>query len=55
MLDLVEEGFCYFENEEDEIWNNWRGVYYDKKLLCLFGLKFFGCCNLIVNILNNDL
>lgn len=54
-LDLVEEGLRHFENEEDEIRNNWRGVYYDKKLSCLLGLKPPGRCNSIANISKKDL
>lgn len=54
-LGLVEEGLRHFENEEDEIRINWRGVYYDKKLSCLLGLKPPGRCNSIANISNKDL
>lgn len=54
-LEFVEEGLRHFENEEDEIRNNWRGVYYDKKLSCLLGLKPSGRCNTIANISNKDL
>lgn len=54
-LGLIEEGLRHFENEEDEIRHNWIGVYYDKKISCLLGLKPSGRCNTNASISREDL
>jgi tetratricopeptide (TPR) repeat protein len=42
ILDLIESGIRYFENESEDSRNNWRCIYLDKKTCCYLGLNSNG-------------
>lgn len=42
IFDFVELGIWYFENENEDIWNNWCCIYLDKKMCCYLGLNSDG-------------
>lgn len=42
ILDYVELGIRYFENENEDTRNNWRCIYLDKKTCCYLGLNSDG-------------
>lgn len=55
ILNLIEEGLRYFDNEGENTRKIWRRVYLDKKISCHLALEPSGRVNTNVEISNEDL